>query len=47
MKKILMLATLFGLSLQPSDESTGVDRGMLTAAVRLLLTGIEPSQSRP
>jgi len=44
---VVMLATLFGLSLQPSDESTGVDRGMLTAAVRLLLTGIEPSPARP
>jgi AcrR family transcriptional regulator len=44
---VVMLATLFGLSLQPSDEGTGADRGMLTAAVRLLLTGIEPLRERP
>jgi AcrR family transcriptional regulator len=44
---VVMLATLFGLSLQPSDEGTGVDRGMLTAAVRLLLTGIEPLRESP
>jgi len=39
---VVILATLFGLSLLPSDEGTGVDRDLLVAAVRLLLTGIEP-----
>lgn len=39
---IVILATLFGLSVRPSDDGTGVDRHMLVAAVRLLVTGIEP-----
>jgi AcrR family transcriptional regulator len=38
---IIILATLFGLALQPSGEGVGVDRTMLVAAVRVLLTGIE------
>ena len=39
---VVILATLFGLSLLLSEEGTGVDRHLLGAAVRLLLTGIEP-----
>jgi len=42
---VVILATLFGLSLQPSDDGIGVDRPLLAAAVRLLLTGIEPGPS--
>lgn len=38
---VVMLATLLGLALLPSDDGTGVDRHLLAAAVRLLLTGIE------
>jgi len=44
---VVILATLFGLSLLPSDEGTGVDRHLLVAAVRLLLTGIEPGPPPP
>jgi AcrR family transcriptional regulator len=39
---VILLATLFGLALQPADEGAGVDRALLVAAVRLLMTGIEP-----
>ena len=42
---VVILATLFGLSVLLSDEGTGVDRDLLVAAVRLLLTGIEPGPS--
>ena len=42
---VVILATLFGLSLLLSDGATGVDRHLLVAAVRLLLTGIEPGPS--
>jgi len=40
---VVILATLFGLSLLPAEDGSGVDRGVLAAAVRLLLTGIEPA----
>jgi AcrR family transcriptional regulator len=39
---VVILATLFGLSLLPSGDRTGADRHLLTTAVRLLLAGIEP-----
>jgi hypothetical protein len=39
---IVILATLFGLSVPRFDGGTGVDRGLLSTALRLLLTGIEP-----
>jgi AcrR family transcriptional regulator len=41
---VVILATLFGLSVLLTDGGVGVDSGMLGAAVRLLLAGIEPDQ---
>lgn len=43
---IVILATLFGLSVVLRDGGAGVDHDALLAAVRLLLTGIEPSPAR-
>jgi AcrR family transcriptional regulator len=40
---IVILATLFGLSVPPFEGGAGVDRDLLATAVGLLLTGIEPN----
>jgi AcrR family transcriptional regulator len=40
---IVLLATLFGLALQPSTGGAGVDRPLLEAAVGLVMRGIEPA----
>jgi len=45
---VTILAMLFGLGLMPSDDGSPVDEGLLTAAVGLVTTGLEPaSPDRP
>jgi AcrR family transcriptional regulator len=39
---MVILATLFGLSVPLFDGEVGLDQALLTTAVRMLLTGIEP-----
>ena len=43
---IVILATLFGLSVPLFDVEAGLDRALLATAVRMLLTGIEPAAPR-
>lgn len=44
---VIMLATLFGLSVLPSDDGAGVDQELVAAAVKLLVAAIEPRPPRP
>ena len=43
---IVILATLFGLSVPLFDVEAGLDRELLATAVRMLLAGIEPDAPR-